>query len=708
MLLAVVCAALSLCAFAASSAGAAVWSEFFGIAQGQLDVQDRQGMAAARIQTARFMLKWRDIEKSPGSYDWRERDRLIGGLAVKGIRSVPYVWGSPRWVGNGSTEYPPIFSAAEIQSWRNFLTAAVARYGPGGTYWAPGGKYDQDYGTSAAPLPIKSWQVWNEPNLRKYFGPGSTSLQAKANKYARLLAISHDAIKSKDPRATIVLAGMPSTTRAAGSSNARDFLNAIYNVAGVKADFDAAALHPYGCELDQVRTGISQFRAVMENRGDGATPLWLTEFAWGSGPDQSCINKGATGQRQRLISSFRMFLQNRKTWNVQRLFWFLWRDPTGSFATYCSFCGTAGLLRHDGSRKPAYYAFKGFTAETTRPVASITSGPGQGSFIKDPTPTFSFASNEAGSTFVCRFDSSQLVACASPYTRAAALPNGAHTFFVNAIDAPGNVSAVVSRSFTVDTVPPQTTITGGPSDTTTDDTPTFTFSSSESGAAFQCRFDSEAFAPCSGPGASHTPATPLSAGGHNFEVRATDQAKNTDPKAASRGFTVDTAVPETTITSGPSGTTRDPTPTFTFISELGASFQCKIDASPYAACSSPKTTSQLANGWHTFRTRATDVVGNTDPTPDSLTFTVDAPQPPNTKIHRAKINRRKHKARFAFSSSERGSTFRCKLDRKSYRSCESPKTYRHLKKGRHSFSVKAQDSEAASDPSPAKRHFKIR
>ena len=224
-------------------------------------------------------------------------------------------------------------------------------------------------------------------------------------------------------------------------------------------------------------------------------------------------------------------------------------------------------------------------------------------------------------------DSSQLVACASPYTRAAALPDGAHTFFVNAIDAPGNVSAVVSRSFTVDTVPPQTTITGGPSDTTTDDTPTFTFSSSESGSAFQCRFDSEAFAPCSGPGASHTPATPLSAGGHNFEVQALDSAKNTDPTPASRGFTVDTAAPETTITSGPSGTTHDPTPTFTFISELGASFQCKIDANPYAACSSPKTISQLANGLHTFRVRATDVVGNADPTPDSLTFTVDGPHP---------------------------------------------------------------------------------
>jgi hypothetical protein len=535
-ILAAVLAPLALSLLAVSSAGAAARTEFFGITQGQLDVQDRQGMAAARVQTARFMLKWRDIEKSPGSYDWRERDWLIGGLAVKGIRSAPYVWGTPRWM-NGSTEYPPIFSAAEIQSWRNFLARAVARYGPGGTYWAPGGKYDQDYGTSAAPLPIKSWQVWNEPNLRKYFGAGSTDLQAKANKYARLLAISHDAIKSKDPQATIVLAGMPSTTRAEGSSNARDFLNAIYNVAGVKADFDAAALHPYGCDLDRVRTGISQFRAVMENRGDGATPLWLTEFAWGSGPE-SCINKGPTGQRNLLISSFKMFLQNRETWNVQRLFWFLWRDPTGNFATYCTFCGTAGLLRHDRSRKPAYYAFKGFTAETTRPVASITSGPGPGSFIKNPTPTFSFASNEAGSTFVCRFDSSQLVACSSPYTLATPLTDGAHTFFVNAIDAPGNVSAVVSRSFTVDTVPPETKITSGPSGSTKDATPTYTFSSSESGSTFSCRFDSDPFAACSGPGASHAPSTPLSIGDHTFEVQALDSAKNTDPTPAERTFRV--------------------------------------------------------------------------------------------------------------------------------------------------------------------------
>ncbi len=377
----------------------------------------------------------------------------------------------------GLPGYPPS-SAAEKQAWQNFLKAAVGRYGPGGSYWST--KYKQQYGQSATPLPIQSWQIWNEPNLKKYFGPGSTTLQAKANKYAQLLAISHDAIKAKDPQARIVLAGMPGVPRAAGSSNARDFLDAIYNVAGVKADFDAAALHPYGCNLDAVRTGISRFSTVMKNRGDGATPLWLTEFAWGSGPpDEFCTNKGLTGQRDLLVSSFRMILQNRKTWNVQRLFWFLWRDPEpgSTFATYCSFCGTAGLLRHNRTAKPAYAAFRGFTAETTRPVASITCWAGRGGLHQGLHPDLLLCLQRGRLDLRLSLSTRARSRPAHrPTPGLAPLTNGAHTFSVKAIDAPGNESVIVSRSFTVDTVPPQTTITSGPSGSTADRTPTFTCS----------------------------------------------------------------------------------------------------------------------------------------------------------------------------------------------------------------------------------------
>ena len=80
--------------------------------------------------------------------------------------------------------------------------------------------------------------------------------------------------------------------------------------------------------------------------------------------------------------------------------------------------------------------------------------------------------------------------------------------------------------------------------------------------------------------------------------------------------------PDTTIKSGPSGLTNDPTPTFAFSSEPGASFQCKIDSGAFAPCASPKTTPHLTDGPHTFSVRATDSAGSTDPTPASRSFTV--------------------------------------------------------------------------------------
>ena len=86
---------------------------------------------------------------------------------------------------------------------------------------------------------------------------------------------------------------------------------------------------------------------------------------------------------------------------------------------------------------------------------------------------------------------------------------------------------------------------------------------------------------------------------------------------------VDQKPPQTTITSGPSGATNDPTPTFTFSSsEPGSTFQCKLDAAAYAACTSPKTLAHLADGAHTFSVRAIDPAGNVDSTPAVRSITV--------------------------------------------------------------------------------------
>jgi CSLREA domain-containing protein len=63
-------------------------------------------------------------------------------------------------------------------------------------------------------------------------------------------------------------------------------------------------------------------------------------------------------------------------------------------------------------------------------------------------------------------------------------------------------------------------------------------------------------------------------------------------------------------------------------------------------------------------------------------------------------------AKFKFSSNEKGAKFECKLDRKPFKSCKSPKTYKKLKPGKHVFKVRAVKGKQV-DPTPAKRKFKV-
>ena len=81
---------------------------------------------------------------------------------------------------------------------------------------------------------------------------------------------------------------------------------------------------------------------------------------------------------------------------------------------------------------------------------------------------------------------------------------------------------------------------------------------------------------------------------------------------------------------------------------------------------------------------------------------------PQTTIKRAKINQAKDKATFKFASSEAGSSFECKLDKKRFKSCSSPKTYKRLRTGRHKFKVRATDAAGNLDSSAAVKRFRIK
>jgi FG-GAP-like repeat len=251
------------------------------------------------------------------------------------------------------------------------------------------------------------------------------------------------------------------------------------------------------------------------------------------------------------------------------------------------------------------------------------------------------------------------------------------------------------------TTPPDTSIASGPTGLVASRSPAFGFSADEPGVSFQCRIDAAAFAACP---AAFTPP-PIADGAHTLEVQAVDPAGNVDPSPAVRAFAVDATPPDTTIASGPSGPTPDSTPTFALAANEAASFQCRVDGAAFAACPAAFTTAPLPDGAHSFEARAVDSAGNVDPTPANRAFTSDATKP-STRIRSGPKGKSTDRTpRFTFTSSDAGSTFACRIDRKRFSACASPFTVSKLKAGKHTFEVRATDPAGNRDASPAKRKF---
>ncbi len=117
--------------------------------------------------------------------------------------------------------------------------------------------------------------------------------------------------------------------------------------------------------------------------------------------------------------------------------------------------------------------------------------------------------------------------------------SGPDSFTYKANDGTADSNVATVSITVIDTLPPDTTITSGPTGifqgtTTNDSTPTFSFTSTETGSTFECKVDTGAYAPCSSP---FTTAS-LPDGTHTFAVRAKDAAGNIDPTPATKTFTV--------------------------------------------------------------------------------------------------------------------------------------------------------------------------
>ena len=359
--------AASMAVFA--SAAQALPAGFWGVVpQSNLSADQYQRLGTGGAESVRIPVGWGSVQPNQGgAFDWTSFDSQVEAAAKAGIGVLPFLSGAPEWAvpakkvaGAGGLKAPahlPV-SGAGRTGWAAFLTAAVARYGPTGSFWSehPG----------VPKRPIRNWQIWNEPNF-KYF-------IAKPNptEYGQLVKNSYTALKAADPGAQLVLAGLfarPKGSRNAAGKHkslnwyASDFVDRMYKTTpGLKTRYSGAALHPYTINASELPAVTEEFRNVLTANKDGGKALWITELGWSAGPKSSgnLFAKGPAGQARELRTSLTTLRNRQLKWKVKGVFWFSVDDAPGA----CNFCSHSGLFAEGFTPRKSWFEYVKLTGGT--------------------------------------------------------------------------------------------------------------------------------------------------------------------------------------------------------------------------------------------------------------------------------------------------------------------------------------------------------
>jgi hypothetical protein len=361
-------AALAIATEVLGASAAPAWAvpaKFWGVVpQATPTPEQFQRLKRGGVDSVRIPIGWGSVEPAQGGpIDWCGVDALVRGASSAGLEVLPFLTGAPSWAVAvdhrfGSPVTLPVKTGAQRSGWTNFITQAVLRYGPNGSFWAQN--------PDLPPRPIRTWQIWNEENF-KYF-------VARPNPadYGKLVNLSYGAIKAVDPGAQLILGGMFATPIEATFKKkppqayfASDFLDQMYrSTPGIKAKFTGVALHPYTGSYKNLTEKIEDVRAVLKENGDAAKKLWITELGWSSGPPASdgsnSFAQGPAGQVRQLKGAFSLLERNQVKWKLQRIYWFSVDDAAGA----CNFCDGSGLFSQGFIPKKSWFAYVKFAGGT--------------------------------------------------------------------------------------------------------------------------------------------------------------------------------------------------------------------------------------------------------------------------------------------------------------------------------------------------------
>jgi hypothetical protein len=280
--------------------------------------------------------RYRDENGVPTDYTFT--DEIVSASAQRHLALLPVVQIAPRWAARhpGQFASPP----SDPQYYANYMSALVRRYGPGGSFWTEHPEY--------VAQPIRYWQIWNEPSFNTFW-----SDQPFAQDYVELLRDSRVAVKSVDPGAKIVLAGLPNKSWSS--------LEKIYK-AGGRDEFDIAAFHPFTAKVDGVKTILQKDRKVMARYGDRKKTLWVTEMSWTSAKGKTSVTYGneqtEQGQAKKLADAYNMLARNRGAMHIGRAYWYTWVTPDKKRDYPFDYAGLLRIRNGKLTAKPALKAYR--------------------------------------------------------------------------------------------------------------------------------------------------------------------------------------------------------------------------------------------------------------------------------------------------------------------------------------------------------------
>lgn len=311
-------------------------------------------LTQTRIRWTRVDVLWgkvaptkpaRPRDPSDPAYNWKYYDAVFRGLANRGITPIVDFYYTPAWASQ-TGQYNAAPRAADASA---FAGALALRYN---------GRFADQQG----PLPeVRRIEVWNEPNFGDFWMPqchqtSEGMILDSPRAYAAVLAASYREIKRANPRAVVVggvagPAGDTASTCPEGgniSVGTADFLGGL---ARQKVTLDAWSQHvypiggPFQARFFPSWSTMPRLQRLVDKLRKGA-PIYVTETGYHTSYNR--YHRYWVSEKQQAAFLTQTYQAAGRYPRVQIAIWFNLQDNPH---------WTGGLLRADGSRKPAYQSF---------------------------------------------------------------------------------------------------------------------------------------------------------------------------------------------------------------------------------------------------------------------------------------------------------------------------------------------------------------